>query len=413
MTNNYVLSELIELSRDGEWGKSEPFDGSVKMAAIRGTDFDAVRQGEVDLVPSRFIKEHIAEYKNLHGGEIVIEAAGGSIGKITGRTIYLKPETVARFGIPVTCASFSRFIRLKHSKLWDTRYIFWLLQYLYHFGFMSKYHTQHTGVSRFQWTVFSENEVLTLPPLLTQRKIAAILSAYDDLIENNLRRIKILEEMAQNIYSEWFVKFRFPGHQHTRFIDSSLDRIPEGWEVVKAGETLKKVKRGTKIQKKDYATEGSIPIVDQGKEFLGGYTDNTESLISDDLPLIVFGDHTRILKFIDFPFACGADGTQLLKSNNERMPMTLFYYALSSIDISDFAYARHFKFLKEEPLVLPERSIADLFDQFVTPLREQTRSLMQKNTILRRTRDLLLPKLISGEVDLSELDIVVPEEARA
>ena len=72
---------------------------------------------------------------------------------------------------------------------------------------------------------------VAIPPLPTQRKIAAILSAYDDLIENNLRRIKILEEMAQNLYREWFVKFRFPGHQHARFIDSPLGRIPEGWEV--------------------------------------------------------------------------------------------------------------------------------------------------------------------------------------
>ena len=263
---------------------------------------------------------------------------------------------------------------------------------------------------RANWKTLCESE-WQFPPLPTQRKIAAILSAYDDLIENNLRRIKILEEMAQNLYREWFVKFRFPGHQQARFTDSPLGRIPEGWEVVKVVEILKKVKRGAKIQKQDYAGEGLIPIVDQGKEFIGGFTDNTESLISDDLPLIVFGDHTRALKFIDFPFACGADGTQLLKSNDERMPMTLFYCALSSIDLSDFAYARHFKFLKEETLVLPVRLIADHFDQFVLPLRYQVRSLKQKNAILRRTRDLLLPRLISGEVDVSELDLVVPEEA--
>ncbi len=247
------------------------------------------------------------------------------------------------------------------------------------------------------------------PPLPTQRKIAAILSAYDDLIENNLRRIKILEEMAQNLYREWFVKFRFPGHEKARFVDSALGKIPEGWEVIKVTDILKKVKRGTKIQQKDYAAEGLIPIIDQGKEFLGGYTNNTESLISD-FPLIVFGDHTRILKYIDFPFACGADGTQLLKSNNERMPMTLFYYALSSIDLSNFAYARHFKFLKEEILVLPANPISNLFDQFTSPLRDQIGLMMKKNATLRRTRDLLLPKLISGEVDVSELDIHVPEE---
>jgi len=86
------------------------------------------------------------------------------------------------------------------------------------------------------------------PPLVTQRKIAAILSAYDDLIENNLRRIKILEEMAQNLYREWFVKFRFPacaeasagrpGHQNARFTDSLLGPIPEGWEVKALGSLM-------------------------------------------------------------------------------------------------------------------------------------------------------------------------------
>jgi type I restriction enzyme S subunit len=72
---------------------------------------------------------------------------------------------------------------------------------------------------------------LPVPPLPTQRKIAGILSAYDDLIENNLRRIKILEEMAQSLYREWFVHFRFPGHENVKFVDSALGMIPEGWKV--------------------------------------------------------------------------------------------------------------------------------------------------------------------------------------
>ena len=270
------------------------------------------------------------------------------------------------------------------------------------------------GSSQSAYTIVLLKEMeITLPPLPVQRKIAAILSAYDDLIENNLRRIKILEEMAQNLYREWFVKFRFPGHDQTRFVDSPLGRVPEGWEVRKITELLKKVKRGLKIQKKDYAEKGFIPIVDQGREFLGGYTEDIESLNSGELPLIIFGDHTRILKFIDFPFACGADGTQLLKSNNERMPMALFYYTLLSIDLSDFAYARHFKFLKEKPIILPSLEISMSFEDFVLPLREQIRSLMQRNANLRRTRDMLLPKLISGAVDVSDLDIPIPEEAVA
>ena len=75
-----------------------------------------------------------------------------------------------------------------------------------------------------------------LPPLPTQRKIASILSAYDDLIENNTRRIAILEEMAQAIYREWFVNFRFPGHENVKLVDSPLGQIPEGWEATHVGD---------------------------------------------------------------------------------------------------------------------------------------------------------------------------------
>src|SRR6266487_1104971 len=77
--------------------------------------------------------------------------------------------------------------------------------------------------------------VINIPPLPTQHKIASILSAYDDLIENNTRRIAILEEMAQSLYREWFVHFRFPGHEKKRMVESALGVIPEGWEVVKLG----------------------------------------------------------------------------------------------------------------------------------------------------------------------------------
>ena len=241
-----------------------------------------------------------------------------------------------------------------------------------------------------------------LPPLPVQRRIADILSAYDELIENNQRRIRILEDMARSLYREWFVHFRYPDRESVPLTDSILGQIPQGWEVKKIAELLAKVSRQGKIKTQDYLQAGELPVIDQGRELVGGYTNDADVEYSGELPVIVFGDHTRILKFIDFPFACGADGTQLLRSNDERMPVSLFYYTLSAIELSDFAYARHFKFLKEELVVVPMAEVATAFSARVDPIKRQVRILQQQSDNLRRTRDLLLPRLLSRQVNLKE-----------
>ena len=108
-----------------------------------------------------------------------------------------------------------------------------------------------------------------IPPLPTQRKIASILSAYDDLIENNLRRIKILEEMAQALYREWFVKFRFPGHEKVRMVDSPLGKIPEGWEVAPLSEVCHLV-MGQSPKSEFYNTDGAgLPFHQGCNQFWG------------------------------------------------------------------------------------------------------------------------------------------------
>ena len=207
-----VLKDLIEVSKDGEWGKGEPSEDSVEMLCIRGTDFEDVRFGNTKLTPRRHIAKKAFERKALRPWDLIIEAAGGTKDQITGRTVLLRPNVFSDSELPLTCASFSRFIRLK-TDLCDPEFMFWYLQYLYHAGFMHAYHTQHTGVARFQWTTFSEREPLALPSIRAQRRIANVLSSYDELIQNNQRRIGVLESMARNIYREWFVNFRFPGHE--------------------------------------------------------------------------------------------------------------------------------------------------------------------------------------------------------
>ncbi len=109
-----------------------------------------------------------------------------------------------------------------------------------------------------------------------------------------------------------------------------------------------------KIKKEDYLPEGQFPIIDQGQKFIGGYTDDGGLITDIEKELIIFGDHTKILKFIDFPIAIGADGVKVLHVNKEKADPRYIYYFLRSVKLTDAGYSRHFKFLKEIKIPVPE-----------------------------------------------------------
>ncbi|TCT27243.1 restriction endonuclease subunit S [Martelella mediterranea] len=239
---------------------------------------------------------------------------------------------------------------------------------------------------------------IKVPDLPTQERIAGVLAAYDDLIENNRRRIGLLEQATRLLYREWFVHFRFPGFDTTKFVDG----LPAGWEVRKVKDLLTRLKSKPKVRKDEYQAYGQWPCVDQGQDFIGGYTDNKEAIYHDSLPLIVFGDHTRALKFVDFPFARGADGTQIIQSNEERLPQQLFYFSLINVDLSNYAYARHFKFLKDQDIIVPTEEIGKNFANRAKTIFDQVRTLRDQNQKLAKARDLLLPRLMDGRLSIPE-----------
>lgn len=237
-----------------------------------------------------------------------------------------------------------------------------------------------------------------IPPLPTQQKIANILSAYDDLIENNIKRIKLLEEQAQLIYEEWFVRMKFPNHENTK-IDAEIG-LPESWEIVTVNSLLAKAKSTKKIKKSEILDEGIIPVVDQSRDFIAGFTNEVDALVETEEPIIVFGDHTRVLKLVNFDFARGADGTQLIVSNSERMPQHLFYHVLQALDLSNYHYARHFKYLKSEEVVLPDVDTANSFEGFASLHYQLIQKLRLQNQKLKEARDILLPRLMMGIIEV-------------
>ena len=237
---------------------------------------------------------------------------------------------------------------------------------------------------------------ISFPDISIQRKIASILGNYDDLIENNKKQIKLLEEAAQRLYKEWFVDLCFPGYEDVEIVDG----VPEGWNKELIGNVIGKVSRTKQIKTADYLLEGSIPIIDQSRDFIAGYTNDSEALVNIGTPVIVFGDHTRILKYIQFPFAKGADGTQLIISDRTNMPQSLLYLSLIAVDLSNYHYARHFKYLKAESILIPSQDVADEFDRLISPFFSQIQKLREKCCKLIQARDHLLPKLMSGEIEV-------------
>ena len=236
-----------------------------------------------------------------------------------------------------------------------------------------------------------------IPEKSIQQHIASILSRYDSLIENYQKQIKLLEEAAQRLYKEWFVDLHFPGHENTKIVDG----MPEGWKKRKIGSLIEKVKRSKQVPSSEYGNTGKIPIIDQSRNYIAGYTDDFDCRIELDVPAIIFGDHTRNLKYITFPFAKGADGTQLVVSNDlERMPQSLFYNSLLNVDLSNYSYARHFKYLKEEEILLPSEQMAKQFDVIVSGQYKTIQSHRDQIRLLIEARNRLLPKLMSGMITI-------------
>ena len=308
-------------------------------------------------------------------------------------------SVVGSFGIPVFMRNDAELVFQRHIAILRPNAKKVVPEYLYYVMLSRNFYmmADAAAIGAAQRTVTLtalRNMKITLPTMDRQRRIAEILFAYDNLIENNRKQIALLEEAAQRLYREYFVDLRFPGYENTKIVDG----VPEGWGKELVGNLIAKVPRTKQIKVVDYLSEGVLPIIDQSREFVAGYTDDKDALVNTELPIIVFGDHTRILKYIQFPFAKGADGTQLIISNTTKMPQSLFYFSLVAVDLSNYHYARHFKYLKAEEIFVPPLDIANKFDKFASPILLRIQKLRDTSNKLSEARDRLLPKLMSGEI---------------
>ncbi|MBD3656000.1 restriction endonuclease subunit S, partial [Marinobacter sp.] len=304
------------------------------------------------------------------------------------------------------------------------RFLYYVLQ-----PQLERLQTLSTGAAtKFLTLTILKSLEVSIPPLHEQQRVTSILSAYDDLIENNTRRIEILEEMARRLYEEWFVHFRFPGHEEVSFKESELGEIPEGWEV-RYLDDLMGFQGGAQPPKSEWIETESdgyirmIQIRDYASDAYVAYVKDTSKLRKCEPLDIMIARYGASVGRICWGLR-GAYNVALVKVQPKEPYLREFLRSTLSekttqdllIGMSGRTAQAGFNksILKSISVAVPCDSVTlENFESFVLPIRTQILALRAKATNLRAQRDLLLPKLVSGEIDVSEIPMPDDKEVEA
>lgn len=291
------------------------------------------------------------------------------------------------------------------------------MRYLYYQFVCNNLRYLDTGAAQSQITInnLSKHKAL-LPRLVIQKKISSILTTYDNLIENNNKRIKLLEQMAENLYKEWFVRFRFPGYENTKFVDG----IPSDWQILRMSDFCY-VTDGTHDSPKPI-NDGGVPLV-TGKCIKNGFIDFNEPYN------ISYQDHESIskrsgLQTGDILFSnIGTVGTTcLVNYDREFSVKNVIIFKPGNIKVSNYLYSwlnsdsiqaifatqtngasQQFvglNFMRRFKILVPSENVLDLYSGRIKPIRSEIVKLHDINENLTKQRDMLLPRLMSGKLEV-------------
>jgi len=409
--------------KEYKFGEIAEFPPKVKL--VKGEEYPFVLMDEVD-AGFKYVRASFS--KNYNGSGAKFENGDTLFARITpslenGKIAQIKGIDKPAFG------STEFFVFRGKKEVSDNDFIYYLSKTDW---FRQNAVNSMVGASGRQRAdaKFVGKTKLFIPPLPTQRKIANILSAYDDLIENNLKRIKLLEEMAQITYEEWFVRMKFPGHETAVFDEES--GLPEGWKKVKIKD-IAVFQNGYAFYTKGYSNEG-FPVIDLGN--ISEYSDlqisGNEKLISKELYdkskkfqlrkndiVMAMTDVTSALRILAKSGIIHKNDTYVL---NQRVGMFrpaikeidyVFLYALLNDPrligkmkaVSKGAVQFYFntKDIVNYVSFLPSKPIIIEFIKIYKPLIELRMKLKKENQRLKEARDILLPRLMTGMIDVEKM----------
>lgn len=400
------LYDVIEKFIPGDWGE-ESFtqESPYSVHCVRGADFVPIENNEYGDIPCRYISEKSSNSKMLNVGDIIIEKSGGSPTQSTGRVCYISQEVLDAVDNKLVCSNFCVAFRCK--KEWNPLYIYYYMKFVYDLGIFFNFEGKTSGLKNLQ----TEIALKSIPIVEIDKKEQDMYMRFFEDVEKKLAVsrciVKSLRNQIETIYDYWFKQFDFPDVNGKSYrlsggemvYNENIKReIPKGWDVVKIGDILDKVPSTQKYDTKQYQKRGKYPIIDQGPSYIVGFTDESENLL-DKHPAVVFGDHSTNVKFVDFQFARGADGTQILYSKEKRIPPYYFYLCVKSIKIPNPGYSRHFKYLKDMFILVPDTKVSEQFEKIAEPIYKRITSAIFENIKTENMRNDIMPMLMSNQLN--------------
>lgn len=396
------LREIFTFSNGINFNKSA-YSPGVKLIGVSnfGNRFSPDYE-ELQEINRKFVR--IGDY--LRNGDIIFVRSNGNK-ELVGRCMLIKDILQ-----PVTFSGFCICARIKNTREHDPTF------FTYYFksaAFRKAISGNAVGanIQNLSQERLS-NYIACVPDIVSQRKIANILSTYDILIENNQKQIKLLEEAAQRLYKEWFVDLRFPGHENTKITDG----VPEGWRKYKFSDTTSIMGGGTpKTDVKEFYN-GNIPFYtpkDSDDSFFAFDTithisqsglDNCNSQLYPVNTIIITARGTvGKTTILAVPMAMN-QSCYALKCDELNSPYYLFFSlknevaALKTMSNGGVFNTIIVKTFDSICLIAPTQDVLNMFEASVSPIMEQIKTKARQNIILTEARDRLLPKLMSGEIEL-------------
>jgi len=378
------LGELIDTLKGCAFKSKDYVSEGIPIARVSDFTEDSISEDNLVYLPESLAKEY-SIYKLQHNN-VIIQTVGSwqyNPASVVGKVIKV-PKKLSSSLLNQNAVKL-----IPHDNV-DERFLFYRLKdetFKAHVlgcaqGAANQASITLSTIRRFKFFI---------PPFDVQQKIAAILCSYDDLIENNLKRIKLLEEMAQITYEEWFVRLKYPGHETTP-IDSETG-LPVGWKIKKLGEILT-LNYGKSLTA-DVRSNGSVPVY--GSAGIVGV--HNESIVKG--PGVIVGRKGNVGSiFWSYDDFYPIDTVFFVSS---ELPLLYIRFLLSYIEFvnNDAAVPglnRNSAYLIK--CAIPTLSLIERFEKFVTPLFQTIRNLNSQNQLLKEARDILLPRLMTGMIDV-------------